>query len=237
MELTEEVSPRPTPRTIGVVWMLYFLTAVAGGLLTKGLVVSTDAVTTATNLVAHRTQYGAGVSVGLFANGLYVALTALLYGLFAPVNRSVSLTAAFFSLVGCTVQIFATLLQLAPLAFLTDSNLASAFTEAQLRAAALMSLKLYAQSFHISFVMFALFNMVMGFLIYRSTFVPRAFGVFFLLAGSSWLLFLWPPLAIAARFVTLPLSGLAEVGLTLWLLTKGVDVSRWREVDARTAAR
>jgi hypothetical protein len=93
-----------------------------------------------------------------------------------------------------------------------------------------MSLKLYAQSFHISFVMFALFNVVMGVLIYRSTFVPRAFGVFFLLARSSWLLFLWPPLAIAARFVTLPLSGLAEVGLTLWLLTKGVDVSRWRDL-------
>ena len=114
MERMLEGPPRPTARTIGVVWMLYFLTAIVGGLLTKGLVVSTDAAATATHLLAHQPLYRAGVAVGLFANALYVALTALLYGLFAPVNRSISLTAALFSLVGCVVQIVATMLQLAP---------------------------------------------------------------------------------------------------------------------------
>jgi hypothetical protein len=229
MEGMLEASPHPTPRTIGLVWLLYFLTALFGALLTKGLVVSTDAVATATNLLAHQSQYRAGVAVGLFANALYVALTALLYGLFAPVNRSVSLTAAFFSLVGCTVQIVAGMLQLAPLPFLLDSNLESAFTAAQLRAAALISLKLYAQTFHISFVMFALFNVMLGSLIYRSTFVPRIFGVFFLLAGLGSLSFFWPPLATALWLFILPFSGFAEMGLTLWLLVKGVDVARWRE--------
>ena len=229
MERMLEGSPRPTPRMIGVVWMLYFLTAILGGLISKGLVVSTDAAATATNLLAHASQYRASVEVGLFANALYVALTALLYGLFAPVNRSISLTAALFSLVGCTVQIVATILQLAPLSFLADSNLASAFTAAQLHAAALISLKLYAQSFHMSFEMFALFNVVLGYLIYRSTFLPRILGVFFLIAGLGWLCYVWTPLGTAARFVVLSFSGLAEVGLTLWLLVKGVDVPRWRE--------
>ena len=229
MERMPEGSPRPTPRMIGVVWMLYFLTAILGGLISKGLVVSTDAAATATNLLAHASQYRASVEVGLFANALYVALTALLYGLFVPVNRSISLTAALFSLVGCTVQIVATILQLAPLSFLVDSNLASAFTAAQLQAAALISLKLYAQSFHMSFEMFALFNVVLGYLIYRSTFLPRILGVFFLIAGLGWLCYVWTPLGTAARFVVLSFSGLAEVGLTLWLLVKGVDVPRWRE--------
>src|SRR5437016_9085955 len=178
MERMPAGSPHPTPRTIGVVWLLYFLTAILGGLLTRGIVVSADAVATATNLLAHTSRYRAGVAVGLFANALYVALTALLYGLFAPVNRSVSLTAAFFSLVGCIVQILSTMLQLAPLSLLADHHLASAFTVAQLQAAALLSLKLYAQTFQLSFVMFALFNLVLGGLIYRSSFVPRIFGVF-----------------------------------------------------------
>jgi hypothetical protein len=228
-----ESLPRPTPRTIGVVWLLYFLTAILGAFLTRGLVVSTDAVATATNLLAHTSLFRAGVAVGLFSNALYVALTALLYGLFAPVNRSVSLIAAFLSLVGCAVQIIATMLQLAPLSFLVGGTLASAFTATQLRAAALISLKLYAQTFHISFTMFALFNVVLGYLIYRSTFVPRIFGVFFLLAGLGWVSYLWPPLATVIRPFILLFSGLAEVGLTLWFLVKGVDVARWRE-KART---
>lgn len=233
MERMLEGLPRPMPRTIGVVWMLYFLTAILGGFLTKGLVVSTDAVATATHLLAHLPQYRAGVEVGLFANALYVALTALLYGLFAPVNRSIALTAALLSLVGCTVQIVAAMLQFAPISFLVDHGLASAFTEAQLRAAALTSLKLYAQTFHISLEMFALFNVVLGYLIYRSTFLPRMFGVFFLLAGLGWLCYVGLPPGAPVPVFVLPFSGLAEVGLTLWLLVKGVDVSRWRE-KART---
>ena len=92
---------------------------------------------------------------------MYVALTALLYGLLAPVNRSISLVAAFFSLVGCTVQIFAGILQLAPLTMLEPSQLLSGFNLLQLRQAAVLSLGLYAQTFQISFVMFGLFEIVL----------------------------------------------------------------------------
>jgi hypothetical protein len=136
---------------------------------------------------------------------------------------------AFFSLVGCTVQIFATILQLAPPSILADSQLASAFTVEQLRAAALVSLKLYAQTFQISFVLFALFMAVLGYLIYNSTYLPRILGVVWMIAGVGSLSFLWPPLGAALRPVILGFDGVAEIGLMLWLIVKGVDLSRWRE--------
>lgn len=226
MERMPEGSPRP--RVIGVVWLSYFLVAAVGALLTKGLVVYTDPAATAANLHAHASLYRAGVAAGLLANALYVVLAACLYGLFVRVNRSLSLTAAFFGLAGCVVQIVATMLQLAPLSFLADSPLAGAFTAPQLHAAALISLRLYAQSFNISFVMFALFDLTLGAVIHQSTFLPRMFGVFFILTGLVSLTFLWPPLGTALRFIWLPLSGLAELGLALWLLVKGVDESKWR---------
>jgi len=136
---------------------------------------------------------------------------------------------AFFSLVGCIVQILGGMLQLAPLAILGDSQLASAFTVTQLQSATLLSFKLYPQVFYISLVLFGLFDVVFGYLIYKSTFLPRFIGVWFMIAGVVGLMFLWPPLGTALRFVIIPIGGLAEVVLMFWLIVKGVDVSRWRE--------
>ena len=238
MELIVEDSPRPTARTVGFVYLLYFATALIGGFLVKGLVVYTDPVATTNNLLAHESLYRAGFAVGLLGNAVYVALTALLYGLLAPVNRSISLVAAFLSLVGCAVQIFSGILQLAALALLGDSqHLLSGFSLLQLRQTALMSLQFYAQTFQISFVMFALFDLVLGYLIYKSTYLPRILGVFWLIAGVGGLTFLWAPLAKALWPYALLPAGLAEIGLTLWLLVRGVDLPKWRERAVPTSSR
>jgi hypothetical protein len=229
MQPVVEASPHPTPRTIGIVYLLYFLTAVAGALLMKGLVIPTDAVVTAQNLLAHESLYRAGWEVGLVANAFYIAVTALFYGLLAPVNRSMAVMMAFFSLVGCIVQIFGGMLQIAPFTIMGDTQMAGAFTVAQLQSAVLLSFKLYPLVFHISLVLFALFDFLLGYLIYESTFLPRFLGVWFMIAGVVGLIFLWPPLGTALRFVIIPIGGIAEIVLMLWLIVKGVDVSRWRE--------
>jgi len=236
MERILEDSPRPTPRTIAVVYLLYFLTAPIALFLTKGLVVLSDPVTTANNILAHESLYRSGVAVGLLGNAVYIALTALLYGLFRPVNRSLSLLAAFFSLVGCTVQIFAAMLQLAPPALLADEQLASAYAVAQVQTAPLLSLKLYVQTFHISFVLFALFDFVIGYLIYNSTFLPRIIGVLWMIAGIAALTYLWPPLTNSLRYVILPVAGIAELILMVWLFVKGVRLPKWREKAAAQAS-
>jgi hypothetical protein len=237
MQPVVEVSPSPTARTIGVVYLLYFLTAVFGSLLMKGVVVPTDAVATAQNLLAHESLYRAGWEVGLVANAIYIAVTALFYGLLAPVNRSLAVMMAFFSLVGCIVQIFGGMLQLAPLTILRDNQLAGAFTITQLQSAALLSFKLYPRVFDISLVLFALFDFLLGYLIYKSTFLPRFIGLWFMIAGVVGLLFLWPPLGTALKYVVIPVGGLAEVVLMLWLIVKGVDVLRWREKAAFSVLR
>ena len=212
-------------------YLLYFLTAAAGALLAKGIVVRDDAAATATHVLAHGDAFRASVAVGLVANVVYIALTALFYRLFVPVNRVLSLLAAFVSLVGCTVQIFAGLLQVAPLIVLRDAHLATAFRPEQLQAAALLALTLYSQTFPISLVLFAFYDLLLGYLIFRSTFLPRILGVLMMVAGAGWAIFLWPPLALKLSLVILPVGGLAEVLLMLWLLGKGIDVSRWREAS------
>src|SRR6266550_4857849 len=226
-----EPSSPPSPRLIGVVWVLYFLTGVLGALLTRGIIVSADAASTANNILAHASLYRAGFAVDLVANLIYVALTALLFGLFRPVNQILALLAAFFSLVGCTVQIMGELLRLAPTVVLANPQLASAFAAQQLQAAALLSITLYRSVFQISFVLFACFMLVTGFLIVRSTFLPRWLGRWWMAGAATWMTFLWPPLATAI-WPLLIAGGAAELALPVWLLVKGVHRTEGRGLSA-----
>ena len=232
---TAAALPRANARMIGTVYLLYFLTAILAVLLAKGLVVSGDATATATNILVHSHMYESGFAIGLIANMLYIALTALFYGLFEPVNRNMSLLAAFFGLMGCALQIFGSLFQLAPLVILGDTSFSSAFTTEQLQGVALLLLKLRVQTIEMSLVIFAFYDLLIGYLIYKSTFLPRVLGVILILAGLGWLTFLWPPLAAVLSSYVQPVGFLAELVLMLWLLVKGVDVSRWQKKVAEAA--
>src|SRR5690242_12308171 len=91
-------------RIIGLVYLLFFLTAILSVACLKGLVVKDDSAATANAIVAHEKLFHLGVATGLIETGFYIALVALFYVLFKPANRSVSLVAAFFGLVGCAIH-------------------------------------------------------------------------------------------------------------------------------------
>jgi hypothetical protein len=228
-ERIAEASPRPRARITGVVYLLYFLTAVCGEFFMRGLVVSGDAAATATNILAHESLFRLGFATGLISTACYVALTALFYDLFKPVNRSLSLLAAFFSLVGCAILAFGSVFQLAPLVVLGGGQYLSVFKVEQLRALALMFLELNAQAGNICVVFFGVYCLLIGYLIFRSTFLPRILGLPMALAGLGWLTFLSPPFANHLSPYNLVLGFLAELALMLWLLVMGVNVQRWKE--------
>src|SRR5271165_3771066 len=183
MERIAETSPHPRARITGVVYLLYFLTAALAVFFIKGLVVSGDAAATANNILAHERLFRLSVAVGLIGTALYIAVTVLFYGLFKPVNKTVSLLAAFFSLVGCAIQAFASLFRVAPLVVLEGSPYLGVFKVDQLQTVALMSIKLNVQATYIYLVFFGLFNLLIGYLIFKSTFLPRILGVLMALSG------------------------------------------------------
>jgi hypothetical protein len=78
-------------------------------------------------------------------------------------------------------------------------------------------------------VFFGLFNLLIGYLIFKSTFLPRILGVLMALSGLGWLTFLSPSLANYLLAHIEVLGIIAEASLMLWLLVKGVNVQRWKE--------
>jgi hypothetical protein len=221
--------PRFTARLAGACYLLTFLSGGLALFARGGLIVTGDAAATATNILAHESLYWLGVSANLVVVGSYIAVTALFYDLFKPVNRSLSRLAACFGLVGCAIQASACLFDLAPLVILRDAQYSMAFKAEQLQALAQMFLKLEAQAFHIPFAFFGFYCFLIGCLILRSSFLPRILAGLMLFAGVSWLTFLSLPLAKALYPYILAPGVVGEGSLTVWLLVKSVNVQRWKE--------
>lgn len=225
-----KASPTTRARLTGVVYLLFFVTAILGALIAPGISgpgATGDPVATANNIMAHQPSFRVGWALDLISTAFYVALMALFYQLFKPVSRTLALLAMVFGLVGCAVTAFGSLFQLAPLVVLGGSPSLAAFDAKQLQALALLFLNLNVQVGYIALVFFGVFQIVLGYLIFRSAFLPRIIGALIALAGLGWLTFLSPPLANQLLTPLEVLGIAAEASLMLWLLILGVNAQRW----------
>lgn len=229
-----EASPSSTARLAGVFWLLTILTGGFAMFAAGRHVLYGDAAATAANVLAHESSYRVGIVANLIAGVCYLAATLFVYELLKPVNRILSLLAAFFSLAGCTIGALGSGIQLAPLVVLGGAQPVSVFTVEQLQGLALTFLRLGAQVSNISFAFFGLHCLLVGSLILRATFLPRTVGALMAFGGLGWLTLsfanlLSPSFGLSLFPYILAPGILGEVSLTLWLLVRGVNVERWKQ--------
>jgi len=225
----KEWSPKAKARLAGVFQALEGTTSTLGQVFLLGrLIVVGNAAATAANILKHETLFRLGFASSLFGVVFHLAWAFLFFQLFKPVNRSVSFGAVIVILVGCALQAVAALLYLAPLLVLTAGSSLSALNQEQLQALAYMFLKLNSLAFNTYLVFFGLWCVLIGYLIFRSTFLPRILGLLLAIDGIGWMTFMSPPLGHYLFPIIAVASGLAEIPLQLWLLIFGVNNERWK---------
>jgi hypothetical protein len=174
MERIAEVSPRLKARLAGALYLFSLLTAATAETLLHGSL---------------------NIAGGLIGVAGMVVVTLLVYNLFQPVNRNLSLLAAFFGLVGLTFE----------------------------------ALRLQPHGVNIAIVFAGFYCILIGCLIFKSTFLPRILGVLMVFAGLGWLTYLSNPLVNYLSPYNLTTGLIGELSVFLWLLVKGVSVQRWEE--------
>ena len=198
------------------------------------MIVSGDAAATATNILASESLFRLAFVGDLIGGVCYMAVSVILYDLLKPVSRSPALLAALFGVSGVAIGSATFLNHLAPVMLLGGAQYLSAFTTSQLQAQAYVSLRLYTQGYNIAMVFFGLQCALVGYLIVRSTFLPRIVGAMLAIGGASYVIsslanFLSPPFGAHFAPFILPAAIVGEGSLCLWLLVKGVNVSKWEE--------
>jgi len=232
-----ETSPRTKARLTGV---FYLITIVAGifaqGFISERLVSAGDASVTATNVLTHQSLYRLGFTVYLIEMASQITMTALFYELLKPVSRSVSLLSAVFSYIGCGIKTFSRLFYFAPLLVLGGAHYLSVFNTEQLQALTLLFLKVNDQGAAIALVFFGFSTLLKGWLVIKSTFLPRWLGVLSVLGGFGWLAFLSPSLGSQLFPYIVAVGLLGSLATIVWLLVVGVNEQRWKEQAAAAAA-
>jgi hypothetical protein len=237
MDGIADTSPRVMARLTGAFYFLTVLTGIiAEGFISQRLVAAADAATTATNILTHEPLYRLGFTVYLIEMASQITMTALFYELLKPVSRSVALLSAVFGYIGCGIKTLSRLFYFAPLLVLGGAAYLSVFNADQLQALALLFLKVNDQAAAIALVFFGFSTLLKGYLIIKSTFLPRWLGVLSALGGFGWLAFLSPSLGYRL-FPYIVAVGLLGAGATIvWLLVFGVNEQRWKEQASASAA-
>src|SRR5438105_3780199 len=183
-----ETSSRLKARAAGALWLACIATSVFSFVAAFPLIVANDAVATATNILANESLFRLGFVADLMSGAFYLGVSVLLYYLLKPVSRILSALAAFFGLTGIAIGGVAWISHLAALVLLRGDQYLSAFTTGQLQVLALFALKLQMYVFSIGMVFFGVQCFVVGYLITRSTFLPRILGVLLALGGTSYVI-------------------------------------------------
>ncbi len=188
-----------------------------------------DAARTSANILSHETLYRLGLLADLLPLLFNMALGAVFYDLFRPVNATGARLVVFFTLAGSAVQASMLLFHLMPLIVLKSAGL-GAFALEQREALAYLALRLQSNGYNIALAFFGCFGLSLGALILKSRFLPRVLGVLMALAGACYLtnslLGLVAP-QMTSMLLLIPCL-LGEGALTLWLLLAGVNTARWR---------
>ncbi|HEX2669082.1 MAG TPA: DUF4386 domain-containing protein [Gammaproteobacteria bacterium] len=232
-------SPKRYARIAG---LLYAISIAAGIFAELGvrerLVMANDVAATARNILAHEQLFRWGFAAELVACLCNVPLGLIFYELFKVVNRRVTLMVVFFTLVGTAVEGMEMLGHLAPLVYLKKGIELGADPHL-MQVQAYLALSLQSIGFDIALTFFGGYCLCMGWLVFRSGFMPRFIGVLLWVEGAGYLVnsfthFLAPQYS-GVVFPFLLATAVAEFSLCLWLLIMGVNVPRWRERAALAA--
>jgi hypothetical protein len=169
MEPLPETSPRFRANIAVLLFLTTILTGGAAAFVRWRLVIPGDAISTATNILAHERLFQMLLAADLISVACYVAMTLLFYELFKPVNERLSLLTSSFGFMSCVITAFASLFHVAALVILRAAEYLNILTVQPLPDLALLCLKLRAEAYSISLVFSGFYCLLIGYLIFRST--------------------------------------------------------------------
>lgn len=219
-----------TARVAGLLYLILLPLGIFGMYVTSSLAVPGDAATIASNIVASESLFRLSIVTALVVQVVNIFVVLLLYRLLEPVNKNMAVLMVIFLLVGVPIAMLNELNHLVALQLLSGVGYLAPFTHQQLQALALQFLDLHKLGLSIAGIFWGLWLFPMGYLVFRSGFLPRILGVLLMIGCLGYLIdsfaaFLLPNSGVSVAMLTF----WGEVLLPLWLLIKGVNVEKWNE--------
>ncbi len=197
---------------------------------------SGDAAAMAHNIVASEWLFRVGF-VSFLLTAVFFLLSAwALYVLLKPVNKDLALLFVLLNLGGVAIWCINQLGEFAALLLLSGADYLKVFQADQLQALAMLFLNLYKNGFMIAQIFLNLWLFPLGYLVFKSGFLPRVLGILLIIDGFAMLIwffqFFFFPGYEAISTLGLAVGFIAEGSLCLWHLIKGAKDQKPALIEA-----
>jgi hypothetical protein len=223
-----DTSQRKAARVAGFMFLFSLIVpSLNWALVLSTLIVKDNVIATTKNIMANESLFRIGITIELIMAVGLVVLGMALYTLFKTVNKSLALLALCWKLVESSL---AAIIVLVSFIALQMSN-GDALSQEQMQAPVGLILSAHTSIFSIPMIFLGLDMMVFSYLFFKSKFIPRILGGFGVLSFA--LIFIHALMYILApQYAVVPIiqiifwapSGLLELTIGIWLLTKGIAV-------------
>jgi len=219
-------SIQKTARTAGVLYFVYIITTMFADISRTKLIVLGNAAATAKNVLASEGLFRLGFVSDVLAGVLFLLAAWALYVLLKPVDQNIALLFLLLNLGGVVVQCLNMLNLFSAVLLLSGADYLKVFQADQLQTLAMLFLYLYKNGFLIAQFFYAAWLFPLGYLVFKSGYLPRLLGIVLMVECFAWLLyplqfFLFPSFTVI-NYLSFSIGFIGEFSLTLWLLIKGV---------------
>ena len=233
IELTEhiaETSPLIYARIAGALYLLMIPLGIMGILYVPStLIVPGDAATTASNIMASESLFRLSIVCALIIPINQIFLVLVLHKLLKPVSKIHALLMVIFVLVGAPIAMLNEFNQFAALLLLSGADYLTVFGADQLLAQMMLFLDLHGSGILIAGLFWGLWLFPMGYLVFKSGFLPRIIGILLMIGCFGYLIDSITIILIPSFNSIAQYASIGEVLLPLWLVIKGVDVEQWEK--------
>jgi hypothetical protein len=219
---------KSTARLAGFLYLLLVIFGILNLMyIPSQLIVMSDPAKTVANIVTQEQLFRVGIVCGIVAFLAFLLLPLALYKLLHKVNQHHAVLMVAFALVSVPIS-FVNLLQKFSVLSLLDEAATLGMDAATVQREVMYALHQYNNGIELSQVFWGLWLFPFGYLVYRSNFLPKIFGVLLMAGCAGYLIefmgeFLFTGYSdtIISSLVGIPAS-LGEIGICLWLLIVGV---------------
>jgi hypothetical protein len=191
---------------------------------------------TVANIAAHHGLFLAGLFFYLINFIEDIVIAWALYVLLTPVNQALSLLAALFRLMYTSIAFVGAFNLATVYRMLTTPEYLSTFGAAPLNAQVDLLLHMFRYDYALGIVIFGIHLLLVGYLIFRSRYMPAWLGVILMINGAGWMVsnlrpYLYPNANLGYIFITY----FGEIIFMLWLLIRGWKIEEPKKTEILTA--
>ncbi len=224
-------SIKRTARIAGFLYLLQIPLGVFGILyIPKSLIVIGNSAQTVSNILANEFLFRLSIVSAIVCALVTIATAFYIYNVLKSVNKRHAKWILIFTLIVAPITMINELNNVAVLVLLKYPQYSPAFNFDQLNSMVSVFLDLHQYGLQITGIFFGLWLLPMGYLILKSTYIPKVIGILLIITCLGYLIdftkfFLFPKFPVIVSEYT----WLGEVLMVLWLLIKGVNVKKFEK--------